>query len=252
MLKKVTEGNTDAEKDMDFFKWKEECTKSGEVDEVEIREKILECEESFKGEDFADEDRKYIKDAKEGSVSAVNYIIDKYRPMVISKSSSYFMKGSDREDMIQEGMIGLYKAIRDFKESETCTFSSFADICVTRQMITAVKTSTRQKHIPLNSYISLNKPVYENEEDSDRTLSEVIDGGTHVNPENLIISRENYRIIEDKISEVLTPLEEEVLLLYVSGKKYSEIAEMLDKNSKSVDNAMQRAKKKLEKALKML
>lgn len=250
-MNKVTEGSISENNSVDFFQWKKEDENSIKNDIDDITDNIPECEEKNK-EEFVDEDGKYVEDAQNGNISAINYIIDKYKPMVISKSNSYFMKGSDKEDIIQEGMIGLYKAIRDYNEEKTCTFSSFAGICVTRQIITAVKTSTRQKHIPLNSYVSLNKPAYESEGDSERTLSDFIDNGEQVNPENLVISRENYKVIESKISEVLTPLEEEVLLLYISGKKYVEIAEILNKNSKSVDNAMQRAKKKLEKALKVL
>ncbi|MEG0250681.1 MAG: RNA polymerase sporulation sigma factor SigH [Peptostreptococcus sp.] len=198
---------------------------------------------------YSDEDYKYVKEAQKGNISAINHIIDKYNIMVKAKSKMYFMMGSDREDMIQEGMIGLYKAIRDYNDKKTCSFKHFAGMCVTRQMITAVKTSTRQKHIPLNSYISLNKPVYDGDSDSERTLFEVVTNSVDSDPEKLIISKENYRNIENKINELLTPLEEEVLMLYMSGKKYSEIAKILGKNTKSIDNAMQRAKKKLVKSL---
>ncbi|CAK7036579.1 MAG: RNA polymerase sigma-H factor [Peptostreptococcus russellii] len=197
----------------------------------------------------SDEDYKYVKEAQKGNIAAINHIISKYDIMVKAKSKMYFMIGSDREDMIQEGMIGLYKAIRDYNDEKTCTFSSFASICVTRQMITAVKTSTRQKHIPLNSYVSLNKPVYDGDSESDRNLFDIITNNADSDPEKLIISKENYKNIENKINEVLTPLEEEVLTLYMSGEKYSEIANALGKNEKSIDNAMQRAKKKLIKSL---
>lgn len=198
---------------------------------------------------YSDEDYKYVKEAQKGNIASINHIISKYDVMVKAKSKMYFMIGSDRDDMIQEGMIGLYKAIRDYNDKKTCSFKHFAGICVTRQMITAVKTSTRQKHIPLNSYVSLNKPVFDGDLESERTLFEVISSSVDLDPEKLIISKENSKDIENKITELLTPLEEEVLILYMSGKKYSEIASMLGKNDKSIDNAMQRAKKKLIKSL---
>ncbi|SEN77925.1 RNA polymerase, sigma 30 subunit, SigH [Peptostreptococcus russellii] len=197
-----------------------------------------------------EEDYRYVMKAQKGDTAAVNHIIDKYRPMVYLKSKTYYMKGSDKEDIVQEGMIGLYKAIKDYKKDSKSDFYYFASMCITRQMITAVKTSTRKKHMPLNSYISLNKPAFDGEENSDRTLFEVINQSEEVNPENLVISKENYKILAEKISEVLTPLEEDVFKMYIAGKKYSDIAKKLDKNEKAVDNAMQRAKRKLEKALK--
>ena len=257
MEKKVTEGdfnNVSKGKETDIW---ESCMDY--ADKKDILDKDLldfYVEEIEDGEEVddkklynAEEDREYVKKAQSGDTSAVNYIIEKYRPMVYSKSRTYFMKGSDKEDIVQEGMIGLYKAIKDYSEDSKSDFYYFASMCITRQMITAVKTSTRKKHIPLNSYVSLNKPVYDGEENSDRTLFEVIGRGYEINPENLIISRESYKDLAGKISEVLTPLEEDVFRLYMSGKKYSDIAEILGKNEKSVDNAMQRAKKKLERAL---
>ena len=197
-----------------------------------------------------EEDYRYVMKAQKGDTAAVNHIIDKYRPMVYLKSKTYYMKGSDKDDIIQEGMIGLYKAIKDYKKNSKSDFYYFASMCITRQMITAVKTSTRKKHIPLNSYVSLNRPAYDGDEDSERTLFDIISKSEEVNPENVIISRENYKILAEKISEVLTPLEESVFRMYVSGKKYTDIALKLGKNEKAVDNAMQRSKRKLEKVFK--
>ena len=144
-------------------------------------------------------------------------------------------------------MIGLYKAIRDYKEERLSSFRAFAELCITRQMITAIKTATRQKHIPLNSYVSLNKPVYD--DDSDRTLIDVLSAGRMANPEDLLIGQEDYAAIEERIGEVLSVLEREVLLSYLSGKSYQEIAEELGRHVKSIDNALQRVKRKLEKYL---
>jgi RNA polymerase sporulation-specific sigma factor len=144
-------------------------------------------------------------------------------------------------------MIGLYKAIRDFKQEKLSSFRAFAELCITRQIITAIKTATRQKHIPLNSYVSLNKPLYD--EESDRTLLDILMEGTTSNPEDMIINQENLGNIRQKINEVLSGLEQEVLAAYLDGKSYQEIAEALGRHVKSIDNALQRVKRKLEKYL---
>lgn len=185
--------------------------------------------------------------ASEGDLKAQEYLIKKYKNFVRSKARTYFLIGADREDIIQEGMIGLFKAIRDFQGDKMSSFRSFAEICITRQMITAVKMATRQKHIPLNSYVSLNKPIYE--EDSERTLLDMVTGCAISNPEELLISREEFNIIEAKIGETLSRLELKVLTDYLDGKTYQEIAEKLDRDIKSIDNALQRVKRKLEKCL---
>lgn len=176
---------------------------------------------------------------------ALEYLINKYRNFVRAKARSYFLIGADREDIIQEGMIGFYKAIRDFRNDKLSSFRAFAELCVTRQIITAIKTATRQKHIPLNSYISLNKPIYD--EDSDRTLMDVLSGGKISDPEELVISREEFADIEKKMEEILSDLEWRVLMSYLDGKSYQEIAADLGKHVKSIDNALQRVKRKLEK-----
>lgn len=179
------------------------------------------------------------------NIKAQEFLLNKYRNFVRAKARSYFLIGAEREDIIQEGMIGLYKAIRDFRTDKQASFRAFAELCVTRQIITAIKTATRQKHIPLNSYVSLNKPIYE--EDSDRTLLDVISGVKVANPEDMVISREEFDDIENKMNEILSDLEWKVLMSYLDGKSYQEIAEDLDRHIKSIDNALQRVKRKLEK-----
>ena len=175
-----------------------------------------------------------LESQQHDNVLAQEYLLHKYRNFVRAKARSYFLIGAEREDIIQEGMIGLYKAIRDFRADKQASFRAFAELCVTRQIITAIKTATRQKHIPLNSYVSLNKPIYE--EDSDRTLLDVISGVKVANPEDMIISREEFSDLEWK-----------VLMSYLDGKSYQEIAAELGRHIKSIDNALQRVKRKLEK-----
>lgn len=192
-------------------------------------------------------DEEIVAEAKKGDTKAQEYLISKYQNFVKSKAKSYFLIGADKEDIYQEGMIGLYKAIRDFKADKLSSFKAFAKLCVTRQIITAIKTATRQKHIPLNTYISLNKPIYD--EESDRTLLDVLSEAKVADPEELIISREELNHIQGEISEVLSNLEMEVLISYLDGKSYQEIACDLDRHAKSIDNALQRVKRKLEKCL---
>jgi len=192
-------------------------------------------------------DEEIVEDAKKGDAEALEYLIYKYKNFVKAKARSYFLIGADHEDIVQEGMIGLYKAIRDYRQDKLSSFRAFAELCITRQIITAIKTATRQKHIPLNSYISLNKPVYD--EESDRTLMDVISGAKVSDPEELIISREEFMNIESKINELLSDLEQEVLISYLQGKSYQEIAVDLDRHVKSIDNALQRVKRKLERYL---
>ncbi|MGI6308556.1 MAG: RNA polymerase sporulation sigma factor SigH [Dethiobacteria bacterium] len=194
-------------------------------------------------------DEEVVVEAKKGNGIALEYLINKYKNFVKAKARSYFLIGADREDIIQEGMIGLYKAIRDFKGNKLSSFRAFAELCITRQIITAIKTATRQKHIPLNSYVSLNKPIYD--EDSDRTLLDVLSGTKVTDPEELMINREEYNDIEFKIGEILSELERRVLMLYLEGKSYQEIAVELKRHVKSIDNALQRVKRKLERYLQI-
>ena len=182
--------------------------------------------------------------AQNGDGQALAYLLNKYKNFVRSKARSYFLIGADHEDIVQEGMIGLYKAIRDYQSSRLSSFHSFAELCVKRQIITAIKAATRQKHVPLNSYVSLNKPLYD--EESDRTLLDVIEGRV-TNPEDLYISQEDLARIQKQISEVLSDLERQVLDAFMDGKSYQEIAELLGRHVKSIDNALQRVKRKLFK-----
>ena len=192
-------------------------------------------------------DEELVEDARSGDTTALEYLINKYKSFVRAKARTYFLIGADREDIIQEGMIGLYKAIRDFKEDKLSSFRAFAELCITRQIITAIKTATRQKHIPLNSYVSLNKPIFD--EESDRTLMDIISEESISDPEEMIINREEFAGIEIKMGEILSNLEMEVLSLYLQGKSYQEISEELNRHVKSIDNALQRVKRKLEKHL---
>ncbi|MBR2783836.1 MAG: RNA polymerase sporulation sigma factor SigH [Firmicutes bacterium] len=192
-------------------------------------------------------DEEVVELARQGDNDAQEYLIGKYKNFVRAKARSYFLIGADKEDIIQEGMIGLYKAIRDYRPDKLSSFRAFAELCITRQIITAIKTATRQKHIPLNSYISLNKPIYD--EDSDRTLLDVISGTRVTDPEELVISQEDFDDIEAKLGEILSSLEWNVLMYYLEGKSYQDIAEGLDRHVKSIDNALQRVKRKLERYL---
>lgn len=185
--------------------------------------------------------------AREYDGDALEYLLNKYKNYVRAKARSYFLIGADREDIVQEGMIGLYKAIRDFRAVKLTSFRAFAELCITRQIITAIKTATRQKHRPLNSYVSLNKPIYD--EESDRTLIDIISSGKISNPEDIIIGQEDFTTIESKMGKMLSPLELQVLQKYIEGKSYFEVAEELKRSVKSVDNALQRVKNKLEKLI---
>ncbi len=192
-------------------------------------------------------DEEIVRLGQQGDTSAVEFLLSKYKNFVRSKARSYFLIGADHEDIVQEGMIGLFKAIRDFQADRLSSFRAFAELCITRQIITAIKTATRQKHVPLNSYVSLNKPIYD--EESDRTLMDVIVEGRAQNPEELIIDRENIVSIRDRMEQVLSGLEQDVLNAYLDGKSYQEIAQNLGRHVKSIDNALQRVKRKLEKFL---
>ena len=197
-------------------------------------------------EGMPDED--IVELAQEADGAALEYLLNKYKNFVRTKARSYFLIGADHEDIVQEGMIGLYKAIRDYSRDKLKSFRAFAELCITRQIITAIKTATRQKHIPLNNYVSLNRPIYD--EDSDRTLLDVITEETPTNPEEMLIDREDLSVIEGRIGEMLSDLEKEVLVRYMEGKSYVEISEEMGRHVKSIDNALQRIKRKLLKYLK--
>ncbi|USK77327.1 RNA polymerase sporulation sigma factor SigH [Peribacillus frigoritolerans] len=195
------------------------------------------------------EDDELIGLVHTGDSEALDYLIQKYRNFVRAKARTYFLIGADKEDIVQEGMIGLYKAVRDFKGDKLSSFKAFAELCITRQIITAIKTATRQKHIPLNSYVSLDKPIYD--EESDRTLMDIISGTKVLDPEELIINKEEFDDIELKMAELLSDLERKVLALYLDGQTYQEISEELNRHVKSIDNALQRVKRKLERYLEV-
>lgn len=176
--------------------------------------------------------------------SAEEFLLNKYKNLVKSRAKMYFLAGGDNDDLMQEGMIGLFKAIHDYNSDKQASFYSFAELCVKRQIFTAIKTAARQKHQPLNTYISLNKPVYEDV--SERTLVETLAERESVDPEKLYIMHEKLKDIEKEIDEKLSDLEKEVLILHLQGMSYQEISEIINKPTKSIDNALQRIKKKLD------
>lgn len=201
---------------------------------------------SLKFDNMPDED--IVELAQQSDGAALEYLLNKYKNFVRTKARSYFLIGADHEDIVQEGMIGLYKSIRDYRSEKQKSFRAFAELCITRQIITAIKTATRQKHIPLNNYVSLNRPIYD--EDSDRTLLDVITEEVPSNPEEMMIDREDFSVIEGRIGQMLSDLEKQVLVRYIEGKSYVEISEEMGRHVKSIDNALQRIKRKLLKFLK--
>lgn len=182
--------------------------------------------------------------SQQGNSRATDYILNKYTNFVRAKARTYYLTGGDKEDIIQEGMIGLFKAVRDFK-SNSASFRSFAELCITRQIITAVKTSTRLKHKPLSNYISLSKPVYDG--DDEKTLMDIFIVNNKIDPEEIMINKERITALENKATELLSKFELTVFLQYIEGFTYSKIAKNLGKSEKSIDNALQRIKKKIEK-----
>lgn len=188
-------------------------------------------------------DEQIISQIKEGDEQALSFLLEKYKDLVNSKVGKYFIIGAEKDDIIQEGMIGLYKAIRDFDNYKQNTFKTFANICVERQLITAIKSSNRQKHIPLNSYLSLNMSAYENDEDS-AELMETFKSDTIEDPLETIMKREYFDEIQNTMHKSLSKFEESVLERYMQGESYETIAKKLDTPIKSVDNAIQRIRKK--------
>lgn len=182
--------------------------------------------------------------AKSGSEEAYNHIIARYRNFVYSKAQNYYISGGEKEDLVQEGMIGLYKAVRDFDPSKS-SFKTFAKLCVSRQMLTAVKNSSRDKHKPLNTYVSIDG----GRDDSEVGFFDIPDEKHSVNPENVVIDRENVSGIECLINRTLSKLELKVLALYIDGLSYQDIAKKIDREPKTVDNAIQRIRKKIGKLL---
>jgi RNA polymerase sporulation-specific sigma factor len=191
------------------------------------------------------EDERLVAAARAGDDRALAALLDKYRGFARAKAHSYFLVGADREDIVQEGMIGLYKAVRDFNPDLQTSFRAFAELCVTRQVITAIKTATRQKHGPLNNYVSFSRPVLADDE-GERCLGDLLPATAISDPADLVISAERIRALQEHFDTVLSDLEAEVLRLYVDGKSYQEIAEVLKRHVKSIDNALQRIKRKLD------
>lgn len=187
-------------------------------------------------------DEELIIKSNSGDKHALEFLLEKYKELVNMKISKYFIVGAEREDIYQEGMIGLYKAVKDYKDDKQNSFKSFANMCIERQLITAIKTSNRQKHMPLNSYLSLNNSAYENEEDTE--LIEVFNSKTVEDPLDTITKKEYYESVEDAIDKNLSDFEKQVLNRYLQGESYLEISAKLDTPVKSIDNAIQRIRKK--------
>jgi len=198
-------------------------------------------------DEASDED--LVESYHQGNQQAVDRLLARYRDFARLKARSYFLVGADRDDIIQEGMIGLYKAIRDYSREKQASFRGFAEMCVTRQIITAIKTATRQKHGPLNSYVSFSKPLG-GEDDPDRVLIDVLRTPHVPDPAEMVISHEEMLSIKLAFTEILSDLEAEVLHLYVDGKSYQEIAVILKQRVKAVDNALQRVKRKVDMHLR--
>lgn len=192
-------------------------------------------------------DEELVLRARAGDENALDHLLNRFKNFARMKARTYFLIGADREDLVQEGMIGLYKSIRDFRPDRQLAFRSFAEMCITRQIVTAIKTATRQKHAPLNSYVSLNRPTSQDEVgEPDRVLVDVLSSRTVTDPVELVISGEEVRSMQTSFREILSDLEVRVLELYLEGKSYQDIAELLRRHVKSIDNALQRIKRKVE------
>ena len=195
-------------------------------------------------------DEDLIEIIKSGDKQAFEYLINKYKELVNMKVSKYYIVGAERDDIVQEGLIGLFKAIKSYKPDQQNSFKSFANMCIERQLITAIKTSNRQKHMPLNSYLSLNISAYDEEEgESDTTLMDVFNTTLIEDPLDTITKKEYMQDIEKTIDKSLSDFEKRVLNKYINGKSYIQIAEDLDAPVKSIDNAIQRIRKKAIKGL---
>lgn len=189
-------------------------------------------------------DEELVELSASGDRRATEHLLSKYKNLVKNRAKAYFLVGADRDDIVQEGMIGLFKAIRDFDITKQASFLGFAEVCIKRQIITAVKASTRQKHLPLNSYISLSDPVYK--DNPELSLLDKIAQRDSVDPEEMFLRREMAEHIGTEIENKLSSLEKTVLSLYLNGMNYQEIAIELNRTPKSIDNALQRIKRKLD------
>ena len=185
----------------------------------------------------------------DGNDRAIEMLLKRYRHYARAKARSYFLSGADKDDIVQEGMIGLFKAIRDYQASKNIAFRAFAELCITRQIITAIKTATRQKHQPLNSYVSLSRGYATSDED-DRALVDILVVDHAPDPADVVISSEEMSVIRSSMGRALSKFETQVMQLYVEGKSYQQIADILGKHSKSIDNALQRIKRKLAAHMK--
>ncbi len=194
-------------------------------------------------------DEELIDRLRSGDTPIMDYICNKYKKLVRSKAKSMYILGADSEDLIQEGMIGLFKAVRDYDSGRDASFYTFADLCISRQMYTAVQAAKRQKHIPLNSYISLNAGDSGKEEGEERSLLEALADRTEMNPEELFLDKERVNYLESVIEKELSSFEKQVLDLYMTGMSYTQIAKVLGRDEKSADNALQRLKSKIKKLL---
>jgi RNA polymerase sporulation-specific sigma factor len=194
---------------------------------------------------YRPDDEYLVAMAKQGATEAEDRLVRRYHGFVRLKASSYFLIGGDSDDLIQEGLVGLYKAIRDYRSERESSFRNFAELCITRQIITAVKTATRNKHTPLNSYVSFSQTPAASGEEGEPTMADVLPGSTVHDPVNQVISTEEIRSLVDCITSVLSDLESQVLSLYLDGRSYEDVAERLECDTKTVDNALQRVKRKV-------
>ncbi|MCF6799657.1 RNA polymerase sporulation sigma factor SigH [Priestia megaterium] len=209
---------------------------------INIETKLIEDYDGYKDEDL-------LNLIHYGNEEALNFLIKKYGGNVQAKASTYFLRGADKEDLVQEGMIGLYKAIRNFKGDKMSSFKTFAELCIKRQMFTAVKTAARQKHGPLNAYVSLYNPL--SNQESAYMLLDMIAEKNITNPELLLINQEEFEEKKQKIAELLSKLEQRVWALYINDYSYTEISELLSVSEKSIDNAIQRIKRKAGRYLEV-
>ena len=194
-------------------------------------------------------DEELMMRLRDGETSITDYIMNKYKNLVKSKAKSMYILGADSDDLIQEGMIGLFKAVRDYDSGRDASFFTFADLCISRQMYTAVQASRRQKHIPLNTYISLYATVQEDKSDEEASLVNILAKKTELSPEEMVIDKENALQLEKLIEKELSSFEKQVLDLYMTGMRYAQIAKVLGRDEKSTDNALQRIKTKLRRVL---
>ena len=190
-------------------------------------------------------DEEIVGLGRSGDKAATEHIMSEYKNLVRNRAKDYFLVGADRDDIVQEGMIGLFKAIRDFDNTKLSSFKTFAQMCIKRQIITAIKTATRQKHQPLNSYISLNKPSF-NDDMTEWSLLDTIAESEVLDPESMVISKESFVLTKNRIDEILSAFEIQVLHMYIEGKSYQDISKELNRPPKSIDNALQRIKRKIK------